>query len=890
MKHSLSFFIVALLCVSPLWAQQHSVAIVWPAPPGEVSLSVSEGRLDALKTPAGAKVRGGNVRFTGKSDCRLEAAVSQAKLDPGAGATLVSVSAGANSFSFFLRDVSESYPIFLPQYGVAVLPGDDARTYAQVAADVRERGTLTKLQRIELQPENTFEAAEAAARNLTAPIWLGLSRDVRNFEIEEDLPGSMLEEKMIKPLNATNGIKLAETGDKPVNYRYALGRGVGFQSAIRRHLDRGSLPIYHSELTDDDILYHTLAFVSFERSPLSAATVRGTENMIADKFSNRVFPKEQRDEVAAKMAAISYDEQTVLYTRTRIENRGSVPRYAWMKVPKPDGKSPYLFDNEKGFSNYSEDRVFCVTKLDGKPIHQEEIAVLLAPGQSIDFEFYLPHEPIPAARAEALIGQTFEDRYVECVRYWEAKLARGGRFSLPERRIDEIAHAGLLHLDLITYGTEPDGPLSPNVGIYGPIGTESAPILLFYASMGWNDNARRALTYFLDTQQEDGRIENFNGYTVETGGVLWTAGEYFRYSRDTTWVRNEAPRLIKAANYLKTWRERNKIDSLRGGRGYGMVEGKVADPVDPYRQFLLNGYGYLGMQRMGEMLSAAGLPEGAEFAAEARAWKEDIRTTFFAKMFRSPVVPLGDGSWSPTAPPWAEQPGPRLLYQRPDRYRSHGTFIAPDNLLGPFYLVFCEVLDDDEPAAKTLFDYQAELLLQENTAVSQPYYSRHNWYQARMGMVKPFLNTYYNTLAGHLDRETYTFWEHYFKLSPHKTHEEAWFLMETRWMLYLERGDTLELLKVAPRAWLADGQKISVQGMQSYFGALDLEVVSHTDEGYIEARVACDPARRPACVTLRLPHPQGLRPVKVSGGVYDEASETLTLSPFTGEARVRLDF
>ena len=34
-----------------------------------------------------------------------------------------------------------------------------------------------------------------------------------------------------------------------------------------------------------------------------------------------------------------------------------------------------------------------------------------------------------------------------------------------------------------------------------------------------------------------------------------------------------------------------------------------------------------------------------------------------------------------------------------------------------------------------------------------------------------------------------------YRVSQHKTHEEAWFLMETRWMLYMEEGDTLSLLK-----------------------------------------------------------------------------------------------
>ena len=115
-------------------------------------------------------------------------------------------------------------------------------------------------------------------------------------------------------------------------------------------------------------------------------------------------------------------------------------------------------------------------------------------------------------------------------------------------------------------------------------------------------------------------------------------------------------------------------------------------------------------------------------------------------MGRSPVVPLGDGTWSPTAPPWPEKTGPRALYAEEETYWSHGTFTGADALLGPLYLVFCEVLDPEESISKMMLNYHSELFYQGNSAFSQPYYSRHNWLQAKLGMVKPFLNTYYKHL------------------------------------------------------------------------------------------------------------------------------------------------
>jgi hypothetical protein len=89
-----------------------------------------------------------------------------------------------------------------------------------------------------------------------------------------------------------------------------------------------------------------------------------------------------------------------------------------------------------------------------------------------------------------------------------------------------------------------------------------------------------------------------------------------------------------------------------------------------------------------------------------------------------------------------------------------------------------------------------------------------------------FSKAFYNAAASLADRETYTFWEHYFHASPHKTHEEAWFLMENRWRLYLGEGDTSSVLPGIPRAYLEDGKRIEIDGMKSYFGPVRLSVRS----------------------------------------------------------------
>ena len=860
-----------------------SIRILWEESGISGSVEVRNAELLGLQAAGGRPARGNEFRIGRTKSPEIELRIASPEPDLGPEPALVTVRTGGHAFSFFLRDVNSSCPIFLPAYGVAVVPAEDSRDYAAVEQEILSRGLMTKVRRTELEPEASFAEVAGNTRDMSVPVWLGLGRDMRMFEISEELEDSPIEDKIIKPTMSSSVFSLPETSGSPLLYRYALGRGVGALNNIHRSLEDGTLPVYHSEMRDDDIIYHSVSFAALESSPLESGSVQGTNFMISDSYSaGRVFTEKQLRQLEEIRSRTQLPvEEVVLYCRTEISNTGRVPRYAWVKVPFPVGAA-YGFDPGTGFSSYSADRVFCLSSWNGLPMPNEELAVLLQPGETAFFEFRLPHSPVSRERALRLGERSFDEVFENCKAYWQGRLDSAARVCLPEKRVDEMVHAGLLHLDLNTIG-EDAGPLAAKVGIYSPIGTESSPIIQYYCSMGWNDLARRSLDYFMATQQDSGQIMNYYGYTVETGAVLWSVGEYFRYTRDTAWIEKESPRLLKACRYLIDWRERD------GGDGTKMISGKVADPEDSYHQFMLNAYGYLGMSRMAEVMEALGRPEAGELRAEAEDWRLAIRKAALDKLATSPVVPLGDGSWSPTLPPWTEAPGPRLLYQNAEKFRSHGTFTAPDAGLGPIYLVFCEVFGPEEPLSRMLMDYIAELMCQGNTGFSQPFYGKLNWWWLHTDRVKPFLDAYYTTLSAHADRETYTFWEHFYHQSPHKTHEEASFLMETRWMLYQERGDTLHVFSAVPRAWLDSGKRTVLEDVRSYFGPLDIHIIG-VEDGRIEAEVICTGDRKPGCVAVRLPHPDNLRPTKVSGGRYLPEKETVVVDGFDGHAHIVLEF
>ncbi len=867
------------------------IAVEWRNfnPSGYVE--VLNGKLDKICIISGkGKTDGDKFSFRSNNYARMEMSFSEANLNFGSGTTLVSIRSGKNSFSFFLRDVTAGFPIYIPDYNVIVCLSEDKRSYDQIAYDIKKQGLLTNLEKIESEPEASFDSAAAHTRNQSCPTWLGLSRDMRIFEISS--PRDM---DLITPRMASSPVTLPETNNTGVTYGFMAGRGQGVENNRVRKLEEGSLPILHTTQTDGDIEYKTTAFVTLEKSELKSGTSFGTDFLVADNSSfGHMFTSAQEDLLKTLIPEeAKKTEETILYFRLTAKNMASVPRYSWFRTLRPGSgwyeKIKHSYDPETGFSSYSPDRIFGISMLNGNPLPDEEIAVLIQPGEEAVFEFRLPHNPISQERASKLASIAFTEKYNKCIDFWNSKLSKAATIKLPEKRIEEMIRAGLLHLDLITYGKEPAGTLAPCVGVYSPIGTESSPIMQFFMSMGWEDIAKRSLMYFLDKQHDDGMIQNFGGYMVETGAALWSMGEYFRYTRDTSWVRQVEPKLLNACNFLILWRDKNKKDNL-AGKGYGMIDGKVADPEDQFHQFMLNGYAYIGISRVAEMLAGIDPANAERIRKESEAWKKDIRTSFFNSMAGSPVVPLGDGSWCPTVPPWTEARSLRLLYLDPETFMSHGTFTVSDAMLGPLYLVFCEVLDPDEQASRMMLSYHTELFYQRNAAFSQPYYSRHNWIQLRLGMVKPFLKTYYNTFSALADRETYTFWEHLYKVSVHKTHEEAWFLMQTRWMLYLEEGQTLKLLSGVPGKWFDAGNNIEVKNVVSYFGPVSFSVISDLHNNRITASIECTGSRKPHDVIIRIPNPDKKTPLKVTGGVWDPVSESVIINPFGGKADIEIDY
>ncbi|MBT2496722.1 hypothetical protein J7E45_14005 [Microbacterium sp. ISL-59] len=802
----------------------------------------------------------------------------------------ITVQTARGGFSVWPDDLEKVNVIVVRALGVALATQGGERDYDALLERALSPGVPTAHAAFD-GSEDSYDAAAERTRRLNGPTWLGLSRDFRIFNLGfAGIGAGRLGERIlnwITPQRHTFGVKLDEL-DSAVDYKYLIGRGAGAQHDVRRSLLEGSLPIVLAEILDGSIRYDVTMFAGLEKSDLTPATNLGTDYLIADVHSSgHMLTAEQRDTFDERWARHAPAEETVMYVRVRATNTSSAPRHAFVTAPGPYVGDEYGvrdFEFADGFSLFSADRVFAAVSIGGEPARDEEMKPLLLPGESVDIDLYVVHSPVSAERAAALQARRFEDVLETTAAFWRARLQTAATIRVPDQRITDMVSAGALHLDIIAYGEEPDGPVAATIGTYPPIGSESAPIIQFFDSIGWSNLAARSLRYFEEKQHDDGFMQNFNGYMLETEAALWSFGEHFRYTKDLDALRRSRPAIEGAVGYIL---ERRRVQRA-AGVPHGLITGKAADPEDDFAGYMLNGFAYLGLARAAEVMRELDPELASGWQAAADELRQDIRASLDHWMSQSPVVPLADGTWSRTVPPWAGQPGPVVLDRTGGRYLTHGTVTTRDALIGPMWLNMQEVIDPQEQVATEMLEYSADLLMHDNAALSQPYYSPHLYTNLRRGEVGAFLRGYFTMLTSLADRETYSFWEHYFHASPHKTHEEAWFLMQTRWMLYLEIENRLTLFSGVPRAWLSAGENIRLTGVRSYFGAMDVELTVSSDGDRAHLTVDLDEQRLPAELFVRLPHADGPRSADVSCGVYDEASETVRIDAPTRHVELEI--
>ncbi len=300
---------------------------------------------------------------------------------------------------------------------------------------------------------------------------------------------------------------------------------------------------------------------------------------------------------------------------------------------------------------------------------------------------------------------------------------------------------------------------------------------------------------------------------------------------------------------------------------------------------------------------------GEYFVSCALQLKTNILRAYAWTQAQAPVVPLRNGHWVPYYPSQVHSPG-KLADFFPGQ--DGGRSWCYDVELGAHQMVAAGVLPPDDAEVSRMMDHleDAQFLADGwgdypatgnrqdwfslgGFSKVQPYYTRNVEIYGLRDDVRPFIRSYFNTLAAMISPEVLTFWEHFNHGGAwDKTHETGYFLQQTRTMFLTARGDELWIAPFVTANWMKDGLSVSVSNAPSRFGPVTYQLVSHAKEGFLEAAIQTPTRIVPKSIVLRLRHPDGqrIRLVTLDGeshADFDPARDTITFEPSATTNAVR---
>ncbi len=500
----------------------------------------------------------------------------------------------------------------------------------------------------------------------------------------------------------------------------------------------------------------------------------------------------------------------------------------------------------------------------------------------------------PRARRTAAEAERLRARVAA---YWQAALAPATQIETPDQALNHIIWSSQVRC-LIAARNEADGArVAPWIAAmsYGPLESEAHSVIRGMDFLGHADFARRGLEYFIHRYNTNGFLTT--GYTTfGTAWHLWTVGEHYQLTQDREWLGRMALELRRVGEWIVRQREKTKRLSADGQPvpEYGLMPpGVMADWNSFAFHFMMNGYYHAALRELGSALGTIGDSRAAEFIREAAELRENTLRAYHWTQAQSPALRLRNGTWIPAYPSQVHSPGKLADFFPGD---DAGRSWAYDVELGAHQLVPTGVFAPRDPEVSRMLDHMEDVQFLSDGwfdypaaaseadwfnlggfAKVQPYYARNAEIYALRDEVKPFLRSYFNSLASLLNPEVLTLWEHFHHNGAwDKTHETGYFLHQTRLMLLQERGAELWLAPMAPEAWLAAGKSLSVSNAPTRFGPVSYRITSRDEPRRIQVTIT--PPRRmqnkALVVRLRQPEKTWMSRVEVNGQRHNEFSPT----------------
>jgi hypothetical protein len=797
-----------------------------------------------------------------------------------------SVRAGKDTFTFAPDDVRQG-PLFLPDFRIAILPGDSHSTYDTVAEAQKKTRNDSLYDRVKALPEQTWESAWNGMPPKKSHIYfpLGLDGGRQRFLLQAD--GTVKFRLNDNYLQARPGLDTPRLKLEAAPVRIAFG---SYPQPSERHLQDSTLPICETTWETNGLRVTQTAFVT---------------ELNGSKPDRPVPPPD---------ATVVFLARFVFTNGSTSEQSAALPlNYATAETAR------LLRIDDRGLL-WSGDHVRGQVLADAKPkIEGGNLSWTwrLGPGQSKTVWLKLPYVVlINKTEQEALASLDFEMERTAITGYWRRRIDESTQLISPEPVLNDFFRADATHL-LINCELEPNSSRRfARVGSfsYGAYGNESCMMVVDLDRRGYHHEAQECLDAWLHYQGSVGLPGDFasqqgvlygaggyesGGYNQHHGWILWMLGEHYRFTRDEPWLRSAAPGIVAGADWIiretKRTASRNELE-----RGL-LPAGSLEDIGDWWTWLSTSCYSWRGLDSAAWALEQIHHPEAARIRREADLYHAHLLQNFQKAAERSPVVRLRDGTAVPQIPSYVQRRG-----------RSFGWIC--ETLEGAMHLLITGALDSrSEQAEWILKDYEDNLFLSNQYGYTLDDFDKYWFSRGGMSMqacllldVEPYLRrddtknalrAMFNAIAVSHFPDVHMNTEHAlpemgdWRGDHFKSSDESNACGWLRQIFVREEGNELVLGQAVPRDWLKPGKKCGLNKAHTYFGPMSLVYSGGNHQ------VTCQldaPSRNPPSrirLRFRVPEQQAIRSVTVNGKPWsDFEADWVRLPSDIGSTSVTVSF
>jgi len=511
-----------------------------------------------------------------------------------------------------------------------------------------------------------------------------------------------------------------------------------------------------------------------------------------------------------------------------------------------------------------------------------------------------PMLPCDRATFDKELAMGYDAALAEANAFWAKATKSPTRFQVPEREINDVIRQSIRFSHVLTERNPANGKLCKLSGswVYSALWTTpgAMDLIMLMDTMGQHNAVARCLEIFKDEQgtvvPPGDAYELHPGFLStpelyksidwlsDNGAVLWTLAMHALLSGDKAYAKRFADCLVKSCE----WIEEARVKTGHGGYEGVLPPAVATDKCTKIQALWSIGWNYKGLTAAVRVLKGLKHPRAAEFAREAKAYREAFLAALRDKCAQMPTWKDAKGrkrTLVPTA----------LAGEEKEEIR-HAFYLDT----GPLFPVFAGLMDAADPlmddvrawlreGPQTKF-YRRDAncwqvpVLDHEMSSCEPCYSWnvfHNW---QLGDRESFLAGMYSLFAGALSRQTWVSCETRGGITGNVFASPLAIYMARLAVIddQLKEGE-LHLLRLAPLAWLKPGDKCRFDKMPTEFGPVTLHTRVSKDGKTLTLDWRPAFRDRPKKIILHVPPVPGLQTVLVNGEAVQAKGGKVMLKP-----------